>query len=53
MVFDTSIAMTWILFLALFPMTFIWLRRAFRIFIKKNYSEVALKKGLPPKNPRK
>ena len=34
-----------ILFLALFPMAFFWLRRAHRIFIKKNYSEVALKKG--------
>jgi len=53
MVFNPSIAMTWILFLALFPISFIWLRRAYRIFIKKNYSEVALKKGVSPKNPKK
>ncbi len=53
MIFDVNVAMTWILFLALFPMAFIWLRRAFKIFIKKNYSEVALKKGNPPANPKK
>jgi hypothetical protein len=53
MVFDISIAMTWILFLALFPMAFIWLRRAWRIFIKKDHSEVALKKGASPPNPKK
>jgi hypothetical protein len=53
MVLDVSLVMTWILFLALFPMTFFWLRRAFRIFVKKNYSEVALKKGESPANPKK
>jgi hypothetical protein len=53
MAFDVSTAMTWILFLALFPMAFIWLRRAWRIFIKKDYSEVALKKGESPPNPKK
>lgn len=53
MVFDIGIALTWILFLALFPMVFIWLRRAWRIFIKKDYSEVALKKGASPPNPKK
>ncbi|MCK5826712.1 MAG: hypothetical protein KAG93_06730 [Desulfuromusa sp.] len=53
MVFDISVALTWLLFLALFPMAFFWLRRAWRIFIKKNYSEVALKRGLPPNNPKK
>ena len=53
MVFDISTAMTWILFLALFPMAFIWLRRAWRIFIKRDYSEVALKRGLTPPNPKK
>lgn len=51
--FDISSAITWILFLALFPMAFIWLRRAYRIFIKKNYEEVALKRGEAPKNPEK
>lgn len=53
MVFDVSIAMTWILFLALFPMAFIWLRRAWRIFRKHDYSEVALKRGEPPPEPEK
>lgn len=53
MVFDISIAITWLLFLALFPMTFIWLRRAWKIFIKKDYSEVALKRGAAPPDPKK
>ena len=29
MVFDASVALNWILFLALFPIAFFWLRRAF------------------------
>ncbi len=53
MIFDVSVAMTWVLFLALFPMAFFWLRRAWRIFVKKNYSEVALKRGEAPKNQAK
>jgi hypothetical protein len=53
MVFDISVAMTWILFIALFPMAFIWLRRAWRIAVKRDYSEVALKRGLPPQNPKR
>lgn len=53
MVFDIGVALTWLLFLALFPMVFFWLRRAWRILVKKNYSEVATKRGLPPKNPKK
>ncbi|MDX2479461.1 MAG: hypothetical protein QNK24_03885 [Desulfuromusa sp.] len=53
MVFDIGVILTWVLFLALFPMVFFWLRRAWRILIKKNYSEVAIKRGLPPKNPKK
>ncbi len=48
MVFDVSVAMTWLLFLALFPMSFIWLRRAWRIFFKGDHSEVALRRGEPP-----
>jgi len=36
MVFDVSVAMTWILFLALFPITFYWLRRAWRIVVRKD-----------------
>jgi hypothetical protein len=48
MVFDVSVALTWLLFLALFPMGFFWLRRAWRIGIKREFNEVALKRGEPP-----
>lgn len=51
MVFDVGVAMTWILFLALFPMAFVWLRRAWRIVMKRDFSEVALKQGTPPDDP--
>ena len=53
MVFDVSVAMTWLLFLALLPMGFIWLRRAWRIFRNRDYSEVALKRGELPPHPEK
>ncbi len=48
-----SMAMTWVLFLALFPMAFIWLRRAWRIAVNRDFSEVALKRGVPPADPQK
>lgn len=48
MAFDVGTALTWILFIALFPISFIWLRRTWRIFIGKDYSEVALSRGVPP-----
>lgn len=48
-----SQVLNWILFLALFPIAFIWLRRVWRIVFKRDYSEVALKRGLPPPNPEK
>lgn len=53
MVFDVSVALTWVLFLALFPLAFFWLRRAWRIVVRRDYSEVALKRGVPPPNPAK
>lgn len=53
MVFDISVAMTWILFIALFPIAFFWLRRAWRIAVKRDFSEVALKRGQPPSEPGK
>lgn len=53
MIFNASIALTWILFLALFPIAFFWLRRTWRIIIKRDWSEVAQKRGLPPENPEK
>jgi hypothetical protein len=48
MAFDVGLVLTWILFLALFPMAFFWLRRSWRIFVKRDFSEVALKRGQPP-----
>ena len=53
MVFDISVAMTWVLFIALFPLSFFWLRRAWRISVKRDFSEVALKHGEPPENPQR
>ena len=41
------------MFLGLFPVAFFWLRRAWRIGVKKDYSYVALKKGQPPAHPEK
>src|SRR3990167_6739311 len=43
----------WIFLLALFPVAFFWLRRAYRILVKRDFSEVALKKGVPPPNAEK
>lgn len=45
------LVLTWILFLALFPIAFIWLRRAWRIIVRRDFTEVALKRGVPPENP--
>ncbi|MEO5695595.1 MAG: hypothetical protein ABIQ60_00510 [Burkholderiaceae bacterium] len=53
MTFDVSVALTWILYLALFPMAFFWLRRAWRILGKRDFSEVALKHGESPLDPEK
>lgn len=53
MTFDAATALIWILYLALFPMAFYWFRRAWKIFVNKDYSEVALKGGVPPANPEK
>jgi hypothetical protein len=46
MAFNASIALTWILYLALFPMAFIWLRRAWLILVRRDYSQVAMKGGV-------
>jgi hypothetical protein len=43
----------WIFLLALFPVAFFWLRRAYRILVKRDFSEVALKRGMPPSNAEK
>ena len=52
MVFDISVALTWILFLALFPISFFWLRRAWRITVRRDFSEVAIKRGESPPDAR-
>ncbi len=44
---------TWMMFGGLFPISFFWLRRAWLIGIKKDYSYVALKHGTPPDNPQR
>ena len=43
----------WLLYLALFPIVFVWFRQIWRILIQRDYSEVALRKGLPPPNPER
>ncbi len=53
MVFDVNVALTWILYLALFPMAFFWLRRVWRILVQRDFSEVALKGGQSPPDPEK
>jgi hypothetical protein len=53
MIFDVSVALTWIMFIALFAMSFFWLRAAWRILIRRDFSEVALKRGVSPANPEK
>lgn len=53
MVFDVSVALTWILFLALFPISFFWLRRVWRIVVRRDFSEVAIKRGESPPHPEK
>ncbi len=48
-----SFILNWVLYFGLFPVAFFWLRRSQRIFIKKDYSEVALKRGESPPNPKR
>lgn len=48
-----SLVLTWLLFLALFPIAFFWYRRVWKILVRRDFSEVALKKGVPPANAEK
>lgn len=50
MEFDVSVAMTWLLFLALFPISFYWLRNSWQILKQRNFSGVALRRGIAPPN---
>lgn len=50
---NVSVVLNWVLLLALFPLAFFWLRRAYRIAMQDDYSEVALKRGEPPADARR
>lgn len=51
--FSISYAIYLILYLGLILMSFFWLRQAYRVFIGKDYSKVALKGGESPANPER
>ena len=53
MAIDVTQATAILLFLALFPMAFIWLRRAWRIVVRRDFSQVALKRGESPTAPER
>jgi hypothetical protein len=42
-----------VLFIGLFPFSYTWLRNAWKIYVLKDYSKVALKAGKSPDLPRK
>lgn len=48
-----DLAITWVLFIAIFPITFVWYRQAWRIAVNRDFTGVALKRGVPPPNPEK
>ena len=48
-----SFILNWVLYLALFPVAYYWLKRAWKIFLRHDYSEVALKRGESPPNPKR
>lgn len=50
---DIYDVLNYLMFIGLLPISFFWLRRAYKIGIKKDYSFVALKRGVPPDNPKK
>lgn len=50
---DFSVILSWLLFTPLFYLAFVWYRNAYNIFVKKDYSGVAIKGGQLPKNPKK
>ncbi|MFW6262656.1 MAG: hypothetical protein ACOC34_01355 [Thermotogota bacterium] len=43
----------WILFIGLIPLSIFWIRRGLKIWLKKDYSFVALWKGRSPDNAKK
>ena len=53
MIAYVDLVLTWILFLALFPASALWFYRAYRIGVKKDYSLVGMKRGVPTAFPEK
>lgn len=47
------IVINYVMFFGLLPLSFFWLRKAYKVGIKKDMSYVALKRGEPPENPEK
>lgn len=47
------IVINYAMFIGLLPISFFWLRKAWKVGIKNDMSYVALKRGEPPKNPKK
>jgi hypothetical protein len=41
------------MFIGFFPLSFFWLKRAWAVAVRKDYSYVALKRGIPPPNPQR
>jgi len=50
---SVHIFFSWVLFIGLFPFSFVWLRNAWKIFVLKDYSRVGLKAGMLPDKPKK
>jgi hypothetical protein len=50
---NINLILTWILFIGLFFLSFFWLKRAYVIIAKKDYSYVALKWGKSPADAKK
>jgi len=48
-----SLVLNWILLLALFPLSFFWLRNAWRILVRRDFSNVALRRGESPAEPER
>jgi len=45
--------LAWLMFIGFFPLSFFWLKRAWVIGKRKDYSYVALKHGVPPPDPER
>ncbi len=45
--------LNYLMFIGLLPLSFFWLRKAWKVGINKDYSCVALKRGVAPENPKR